>query len=180
MDLSGLKGRIAEAVVESMFRRAGYRVGRVGREADIPALMQAGRSQYQPDSLLWRPEPRDPPDPHLHRLVAIEVKYRSSLSEFIRHDLPDIVRDIRDQWPDLYWVLVTDRPAAGRSCFQALSMRDEPRETSLRDLHEVSAFNIYPSTVREYDHLVTAIFRFLSMYDRGDDRLEAGPAQPEA
>lgn len=33
MDLSNLKGRIAEALVESIFRQAGYTVSRLGRES---------------------------------------------------------------------------------------------------------------------------------------------------
>ena len=168
MDLRVLKGRIAEAVMEAMFRRAGYRVSRVGREAHIPALMRVGRGDYQPDFLLWKPEPGDPPDPHLHRVLAVEVKYRWNLAEFIRQELPSLARDVRDQWPDLYYVLVTDNPEGERSCFQVFSVKDEPVASSFRNLHEVPAFDIYFSTVREYQNLVTAILGFLATYDRAD------------
>jgi len=75
---------------------------------------------------------------------------------------------VRDQWPDLYYVLVTDNPESERSCFQVFSVKDEPVASSLRNLHEVPAFDIYFSTVREYQDLVTAIFGFLATYDRAD------------
>ena len=48
------------------------------------------------------------------------------------------------------------------------SVKDEPVAFSLRNLHEVSAFDIYFSTVREYQNLVTAILGFLATYDRAD------------
>ena len=41
--ISLLKGRMAEALVEAVFKRAKYTVARVGRETQMPALVRTGR-----------------------------------------------------------------------------------------------------------------------------------------
>ena len=51
-----LKGRIGEAFVEALLRRANYSVSRVGREAHLPSLLKAGPTAYMPDFLAWREE----------------------------------------------------------------------------------------------------------------------------
>ena len=47
-----LKGRIAEAFVESIFRRAGYTVSRVGRESQVHRLVKLGADEFLPDFLV--------------------------------------------------------------------------------------------------------------------------------
>lgn len=49
MEVDDLKGRIAEALVESIFRRASYRVARVGRESSVQGLVKVGASEFSPD-----------------------------------------------------------------------------------------------------------------------------------
>jgi hypothetical protein len=44
MDVNALKGRIAEALVEGIFRRAGYDVALVGRESRVQQLFPTFRS----------------------------------------------------------------------------------------------------------------------------------------
>jgi len=52
--ISLLKGRMAEALVEAVFKRAKYTVARVGRETQIPALVRTGRTEFMPDFVVWR------------------------------------------------------------------------------------------------------------------------------
>ena len=73
-----LKGRMAEALVEAVFKRAGYTVARVGRETQMPALVRTGRAEFMPDFVVWRPLDDPSLGHHSYRLVAIEVKYRVS------------------------------------------------------------------------------------------------------
>ena len=46
MDVNDLKGRMAEALVESIFRRAGYRVAQVGRESHVHEPRQGREYGY--------------------------------------------------------------------------------------------------------------------------------------
>jgi hypothetical protein len=54
MDVNDLKGRVAEALVESIFRRASYRVARVGRESQVHGLVKIGAGEFAPDFLVWK------------------------------------------------------------------------------------------------------------------------------
>ena len=45
-----LKGRMAETLVEAVFKRAGYTVAWVGRETQMPALVRTGRAEFMPAS----------------------------------------------------------------------------------------------------------------------------------
>jgi hypothetical protein len=40
VDLNNIKGRIAEALVESIFRRAEFKMTRFGRESDLRGMMK--------------------------------------------------------------------------------------------------------------------------------------------
>jgi hypothetical protein len=44
-DLSGIKGRIAEALVESIFTRAKYKMARFRRESDLRGILKVGRDE---------------------------------------------------------------------------------------------------------------------------------------
>ena len=57
-------------------------------------------------------------------------------------------------------VFVTDRPAAGRSCFQVLDSRESSPDTPLGtiDLCEARAFGITKSTLEEDEGLVRQLF----------------------
>jgi hypothetical protein len=172
MEVNDLKGRIAEALVESILRRAGYRVARVGRESHVHELVKVGPADFSPDFLLWKQIPRDGAADSglLHRLLAVEVKYRSNLREFLRTRVDSLVEKIGDQWPELYCILVTDKPEDGRSCFQVLDMRNHAagRVPVLTDLHKLPTLNIFKTTVQEYEALVKDIFALLNAYARDD------------
>lgn len=151
-----LKGRIAEALVEGMFMRAGYAVSRSGRESQLPRLYKNGKGQFLPDFMIRKAVVSpDHPRP-LHRLIPVEVKYRRDISTFLRLEA-EAFFDEAMPWPELYLILVTDNPNDGRSCFQAIDVADDQARTP-QDVDKVQALDIYPSTVREYEHLVRTLF----------------------
>ena len=166
-DVSHLKGRIAEALVQSILRRASFRVARVGRETHVQGLMPRSRTEFGPDFLVWRVEDSER---QLYHLVAVEVKYRANLKDYLATDGRDFVVEARAKWPDLYCVLVTDKPDDGRSCFQVLRLaqRSPDAELVTINLEDVKELDVYAATVREYEGLVTQLFQFLGGQDRRD------------
>lgn len=157
--LDFLKGRVAEALVETMFRRAGYAVSRSGRETQLHRLYKTGPDEYLPDFMIRRAVPRPGSDRPLHTLVPIEVKYRYDVSRFLEVEAVGFFQQAK-RWPGLYLVLVTDNPDADRSCFQVLDDKLDPPRTS--DLHMVAALDVYRSTVLEYDTLGQKLFRLIA------------------
>jgi hypothetical protein len=164
-EIEGLKGRIAEALVESIFRRAGYRVSHAGRETQFQRLVKIGVDEFLPDFLLHKPSGETPTGRALYRLIPVEVKYRASVEEFLRSHGEDLVSALRTQWPELCIVFVTDHPASGRSCFQVLDVAAAQPGAPLVtiDLHYVQDFDIYLTTAREYEGLVRQIFPLLRL-----------------
>jgi hypothetical protein len=144
VNIDHLKGRVAEALVESIFRRAEYQVARLGRESQVQRLVQVGSSEFSPDFLIWKPA--DKADPHLHRLLTIEVKYRANLREFLRNEAGQLLVETRERWPGLFFLLVTDRPEDGRSCFQVLVVRDYVLgvDPDTVDLHQLPRTGHFP------------------------------------
>ena len=166
VDVNDLKGRVAEALVESILRRAAYRVARVGRESQVHGLVKIGPGDFAPDFLVWKQIPEGESAQPLHRLFPIEVKYRSNLREFVRKELEPLVAKVGDQWPELYCIVVTDNPEDGRSCFQVLEFKNHTPGIVpiLVDLHELTDLDIFKTTVHEYEGLVRDIFGLLNTY----------------
>ncbi len=161
--INHLKGRMAEALVEAVFRRARYTVARVGRETQMPALMRTGRPGFMPDFVVWRALDEPSLGHHSYRLLAIEVKYRADVADYLRRDSASRSPEVAQQWPELYEIIVTDRPEPARSCFQAVHVSALPDGTSpaTLDLHLVPGLDIYRRTVEEYEGLVREIFPIL-------------------
>jgi hypothetical protein len=170
-EIDTLKGRIAEAFVEAIFRRAGYRVSRAGRESQFQRMVKIGADGFLPDFLLHRPAGATPSGRPLHRVIPVEVKYRASVEEFLSSHGDEFLARVGEQWPELCIVFVTDRPASGRACFQVLDVATARPGTPLVavDLHHVHDLDIYVTTVQEYESLVRQIFPLL--------RLGAGPSR---
>lgn len=141
--------------------RAGYAVSRTGRESQLPRLFKHGTDDYLPDFMIRKAVERSGSERPLHRLIPIEVKYRRDVSAFLRRHGQDFF-DKAMPWPELYLIFVTDNPQDGRSCFQAVDVAHEGARTP-EDLDKVGALGIYPSTVREYEHLVRKLF---ALFDR--------------
>ncbi len=163
IDLDGIKGRFAEALVEGMFRRAGYQVSRIGRESHVERLVKIGPDEFLPDFLVWTPVEGSGSDRPLYRVLTVEVKYRANLGEFLRRYGETVFSTLRKQWPDLYFVFVTDNPENGRSCFQVVDLRDYAagQEPVTIDLHQRQELDIWRKTVEEYEGLVTQVFPLL-------------------
>lgn len=161
MDLLEAKSRIAEALVESIFRRARYDVAPY-RAAASP--LRFGREDFSPDFRVSQAnaEGGDPRD------FLVEVKYRPSVEQFISVENQRGERSIfllaRRQWPSLYFVLVTERPEPGRSCFQAVAFETlrtgEPFRTV--DLAEVKEFGLFAHNIEDHEELVRRIFELLT------------------
>ena len=41
--MNNLKGRVAEALVENILHRAGYKIARVGRESQVQHMLKTGK-----------------------------------------------------------------------------------------------------------------------------------------
>jgi hypothetical protein len=158
MDLLEAKSRIAEALVESIFRRARYQL-QPFRAGNMP--LRFGREDFSPDFRACLEEDGE-------RELLIEVKYRPSIEQFISVENQRGERSIflmaRRQWPSLYFVLVSDRPEPGRSCFQALSFADFMPGTPFRtvDLDHLKELRIFRNNVEDHEELVRRIFALLS------------------
>jgi hypothetical protein len=164
-EVEGLKGRIAEAFVESIFRRAGYRVSDAGRDGRSLRPVRIAADEFRPDFMLHKPAGESAAGRTLHRRIPVEVKYRISVEEFLRNHGDELVLALRAAWPELCIVFVTDHPATGRSCFQVLDVSaarpGEPLATV--DLHYVHDFDVYLTTAQEYEGLVRQIFPLLRL-----------------
>jgi hypothetical protein len=158
MKLGNFKGRVAEALVESIFRDAHYHVARVGRESHVLRLAKKGSDEYLPDFIAWKSVDRL--DPDLHRLLTVEVKYRADADRFLCGEGVETLSKMKGDWPNLCFVLVTNSPSSGQSFFQAIFLRDyTPRtQVQLVDLHRVSALGIAQSTVEEHQDLARRLF----------------------
>jgi hypothetical protein len=159
MDLLEVKSRIAEALVESIFRRARYAVE--SYRGGVPPL-RLGREDFSPDFSvkLRSPNGRD-------QQALVEVKYRSSVDQFMSVENQRGERSVfvtaRRTWPELCFVFVTDRPQEGRSCFQALSFLDHPPEKPFEtvDLVELDRFRIFPHNITDHEELLRRIYGLL-------------------
>ena len=158
MDLSEAKSRIAEALVESIFRRARYDVAAFKTDQ---ALLRFGREDFSP---LFRVSQRvDGED----RSYLIAVKYRPSAEQFIsvenQRGERAIFQMMRRHWPTLYFVLVTERPEAGRSCFQVVPFETmRPGESRTVDLLQVKELQLYPHNLEDHEELTRRIFGSLN------------------
>ncbi|MBM4440540.1 MAG: hypothetical protein FJ027_08965 [Candidatus Rokubacteria bacterium] len=157
MDLLEVKSRVAEALVESIFRRARYSVEPYPRDEAPP--LRVGREDFSPDfgiRLNGRTE-----------RSLVEVKYRSSVDQYMSVENQRGDRSVfataRRQWPELCFVFVTDRPLPGRSCFQALSFPEHAPGAAYDtvDLGEIERFRIFPHNIADHENLLRRIFSLL-------------------
>ena len=160
MDLLEAKSRVAEALVESIFRRARYEV-QPFRIEHTP--LRLGREDFSPDFRVCLPGENGD-----RQELLVEVKYRPSVEQFISVENQRGDRSIflmaRRHWPLLYFVLVTDRPLAGRSCFQAIAFSQlkpgEPFQTV--DLEQLDELRIFRNNLADHEELVRRIMGLLA------------------
>ena len=154
MDLYDTKSRIAEAFVESIFRRARYRVTPVRGAQSL----RIGHEDFSP---MFSVIPTGGGEPHL-----VEAKYRPSVEQF--NALENQRRDssiytlARRQWPNLVFILVTDHPADVRSCFQVAACGNgsgKPQTTL--DLCQLAELRIFPHNVADHERLLLRCYGLL-------------------
>jgi hypothetical protein len=159
MDLLDVKSRIAEALVESIFRRARYQIDPFHNDR---APLRVGREDFSPD---FRASQKLTDGSH--RDVLIEVKYRPLIPQFLSVENQRGDRSVflltRRQWPMLYFVLVTDRPETGRSCFQAISLSTHQAGDAFRtvDLVDLPELMLFRHNVEDHEVLGRRIFDLL-------------------
>ncbi|MFQ5828104.1 MAG: hypothetical protein ACE5JD_02970 [Candidatus Methylomirabilia bacterium] len=160
MDLLEVKTRIAKALVESIFRRARYQVSQ--DRLDATPRLRFGRDNFSPDF-----EVRLDAD-GAHKEFQVVVKYRPHIDQFVSVESQRGERSIfhmgQRQWPSLCFVFVTDRPEAGRSCFQAVPIWTYDPGVPCRsvDLADVEELGIFPRNVGDHEELARGILGPLS------------------
>lgn len=171
MNLSTIKGRLGEALVESIFRQSGYTIARTGREAHVEQLLMVRGNEHAPDFLARRMAGD-------HRLLAIEVKYRRNLLRFLQGYAAEAFAKAKQRCPELYVVLVTDRPEAGSSCFQVIALDEYSSEAvpAPIDLYRIPELRISRRTVASHEAVAKRLFAALSA--RPGRGMAARPARP--
>ncbi len=169
VDLNGIKGRIAEALVESIFRRAEYKMTRFGRESDLRGMLKTGKDEsFSPDFLAMREVAGEGDTRGMYQTHMIEVKYRSNLVRYLsqekkKREESDLVL-AKAKWPNLCLVFVTYHPGENRSCFQALDLSNFEPGKFLRtvELHEIKRFDLFPQNVQQHEELAMSLFGLLA------------------
>lgn len=165
MDLHAAKERIAIALVESIFCRAGYSVRRL--VGDQPSSRWAAFEDLTPSFYLSGADIHGPKGefpigvvyrPFLEPYLALENQ-RRKYSTFTM---------ARRQWPGLQPVLATDHPSAGRSCFQALVAMAGGSDLRTVDLVDLPGLALGPADVIEHEELIRRMFTLLA--GDGDQR----------
>lgn len=159
MDLYEAKDRVAVALVESIFRRARYRVQPFRQE---PGEVRFVRENFAP-SFTATLAAEDAPE----RQFILDVAYRPFVEQFMALENQRRASSIfvlsRRHWPSLRSVLVTDHPEAGRSHFQAVvvgDLRSDPVLSTV-DLTDAEEFGIFRHNVRDHEELLERIFAML-------------------
>jgi hypothetical protein len=154
VDLYETKSRVAQAFVESIFRRARYRVSAY---EDVHTPLRIGHEDFSPTFAAVngnRPS------------VLLGVKYRVSIEQFLSLESQRRTASIfvlaRRQWPALHFVLVTEHPEPGRSCFQAVPPPRNGGPVTAVDLASLDQFEIFSENVEEHEHLLRSVFALLT------------------
>jgi hypothetical protein len=161
VDLLEIKGRIAVALVESIFRRAGFTLA---PPVAVETSQRLGREDLIPDFQAILPAEggaaRAP--------CVVEVRYRPQVGQYLLiesqrgpHSLFTVAKR---HWPALVFVFVTDHPEAGRSCFQAVDLGSWAAGSAVAalDLHAHDDLRIFRQNVEEHEALLRRMFTLLT------------------
>jgi hypothetical protein len=162
VDLLEIKGRIAVALVESIFRRAGFALAPVVHPETSP---RQGREDLIPDfQATLAPTAEAPAGP----TRIVEVRYRPQVGQYLLIEAQrgphSLFAVARRQWPDLVFVFVTDHPEAGRSCFQVVDLESWSAGAAVvaGDLHAHPGLRIFRHNVEEHEALLRRMFALLT------------------
>lgn len=168
MDLLDIKARVAEAVVESIFRRARYKLTPYARGAEA-AVLRIGREDFTPDFAATKTaETRGEANPGSPHSFLIAVKYRNQLGQYLSIEGQRGERSAFAQakrlWPALCFVFVTDHPDPGRSWFQVLDLADYSAAGPARtlDLAAHEGLAIWQANVDDHEELARRVFALLT------------------
>jgi len=162
VDLLEIKGHVAVALVESIFRRAGFALAPVVHAEAAP---RRGREDLTPDFQATLPATAAGP-PEAARVV--EVRYRPQVGQYLLieaqrgpHSLFTVAKR---QWPALVFVFVTDHPEPGRSCFQVVDIGPWAAGSAVTalDLHAHDELRIFRQNVEEHEALLRRMFTLLT------------------
>jgi hypothetical protein len=157
-DFLDLKDQLALALVESIFRRAGYALAPVIEQRIPPHL---GREDL-PD---FRAVPAATREAGGSRLV--KVRYRRQVRQYVsieaRRGPRSFLAHAKQSWPTLVVVFLTDEPDPGDSCFRVLDLATWTPGSlpGLVDLFAHPDLDIYRVNVEEHEALAR---RILSLY----------------
>ena len=165
-DTLELKDQVAVALVESVFRRAGYALSafhekrvppHVGRE-DVPNFTAAPHGVA--DMAGARP---------------VKVRYRRQIREYLsieaRRGGHSFFAYAKRYWPGLVVVFLTDNPDVGHSSFQVLDLEAWSLDEmpTCVDLFAHPTLNIYRLNVEEHEVLAQRILALFSVRRPGGE-----------
>jgi len=159
MDLLDIKSRIAVALVESIFRRAGFTLGPV--PAPEPSA-RPGREELTPDFAVYRAGAAGDRAPR-----PVEVRYRPQVGQYLsiegQRGGHSVFALAKRQWPALLFVFVTDHPEPGRSGYQAVDLAgwEAGKAVTAVDLFAHPELAIYPQNVEEHERLLRRMVALL-------------------
>jgi hypothetical protein len=159
MDLAEIKGRLALAFVESIFRRAGYTLTPAGVREAPPHL---GREDL-PDFEATR-KPTDSPEVAGAQWL-VEVRYRPRLVHYLTIEQQRgplaLLAQLKRNWPRLMVAFFTDHPDAGTSLFQAVDLGswNIGQPIVAADLFAHPGLDIYRQNVEEHEDLLRRVLR---------------------
>ncbi|MFQ5828177.1 MAG: hypothetical protein ACE5JD_03350 [Candidatus Methylomirabilia bacterium] len=160
MNLQDVKNRVAKALVESIFRRAQYEITPF-TPGDI--ALWVGREDFSPDFRVVRKSENGN-----HREFLVEVKYQPAVTQYLSVENQRGDRSVllmaRRRWPNLYFVLVSERPEPGRSCFQGvnLQLHDAGPPFVSMGLADDRELKIVHQNVEDCEELLRRIFTSLT------------------
>jgi hypothetical protein len=160
VDLLEIKGRISVALVESIFRRAGFSLA---PPVAAETTQRLGREDLIPDFQA------------IHGTVStaqasrvVEVRYRPQVAQYLliesQRGPHSLFAVAKRHWPTLVFVFVTDHPEAGRSCFQVVDLGDWALGGAVTavDLHAHDELRIFRQNVEEHEALLRRMFALLT------------------
>jgi len=162
VDLLEIKGRIAVALVESIFRRAGFTLGpAVAAETS----QRLGREDLIPD---FEATPPAGEEGAVSGACVVEVRYRPQVGQYLliegQRGPHSLFAVAKRHWPTLVFVFVTDHPEAGRSCFQVVDLGFwvQGAAVTAQDLHAHGELRIFRQNVEEHEALLRRMFALLT------------------
>jgi hypothetical protein len=162
VDLLEIKGRISVALVESIFRRAGFTLA---PPVMVETSQRLGREDLIPD---FKATPPGGGDGAGHGSWVVEVRYRPQVGQYLliesQRGPHSLFAVAKRHWPTLVFVFVTDHPEAGRSCFQVVDLASWATGGTVTalDLYAHDELRIFRQNVEEHEALLRRMFALLT------------------